>query len=496
MAESWEWSPDRLQVTLKLRPNIKFHPKPPVNGRAMDMDDVLFSWKRFVDKASNRLNVANSVNPGAPVLSLTAADASTVVIKLKEPVNYALELFAPYSGGGNMAMIPKETDSTFDIRNDVIGTGAFMMSGYTASVGFTFKRHPEYFDRDFAFVDTREVPIISEYAQVIAQLKAGNIHYYELVRGEDVLSIKRETPNIQIYATDVDFPSGTTASLCFGWLPEAKSPFLDERVRQAVSMSWDRDLWLETFFNVSKFAADGLPVETRWNSQINANWDGWWLDPKGKDFGPNAKYFQHDIAEAKKMLAAAGYPNGFNTVSHMNLAGQPYGPAVKFVTPLDNMVADAGINVQNDQVDYVTKYIPLYRDGNGQYEGWSWPSISGSAPNTLTPIRDLVAEWWPQGGVAFRGLSASGKNDQSGDPQLNALIEKARLEPDAERQHALVFDAQRYLAKAMWGLREPGGAGRFTLAWPALGNYRVWRGGHWPYYRLWVDQTKPPFTKT
>jgi len=107
MAQSWETSPDGLQINLKLRPSVKFHNKPPVNGRTMDMDDVLFSWKRFVDKASNRVNVANSVNPGAPVLSLTAADPSTIVIKLKEPVTYALELFAPYTGGGNMAMLPK-----------------------------------------------------------------------------------------------------------------------------------------------------------------------------------------------------------------------------------------------------------------------------------------------------------------------------------------------------------------------------------------------------
>ena len=49
----------------------------------------------------------------------------------------------------------------------------------------------------------------------------------------------------------------------FGWLPEAKSPFLDERVRQAVSLSVDRDLWLDTVFNVTPFTSQGLPVETR-----------------------------------------------------------------------------------------------------------------------------------------------------------------------------------------------------------------------------------------
>jgi len=160
------------------------------------------------------------------------------------------------------------------------------------------------------------------------------------------------------------------------------------------------------------------------------------------------------------------------------------------------MTQDIGIKVTIDYVDYATVYIPKYRDGNGQYEGWSWHSTSGASALTLSPVRALAAEFWPKGGVAFHGFSASGKNDQAGDPPLTAMIEKARLEPDTEKQRALVFDIQRYLAKANWGMRQSGGAARFTMAWPALGNYRVWRGGHRPYYQLWVDDTKLPFKKT
>lgn len=492
MAESWEWSPDGLQITMKLRQGVKWHNKPPVNGRTMDMEDVLFSWKRFSDFASNRTNVVNAINPGAPVLSLTATDSRTIVIKLTEPVVYALELFAPYSGGGNMAMIPKETDSTFDIRTEVIGTGPLLMSDYKPSIGFYFKRHPEYYDKDWILVDQIDVPIIPEYAQVVAQLKSGNIHHTELIRGEDVLSIKREEPQLQIYATDTDFLSGTTATMNFGWLPEGRSPFLDERVRQAISMSWDRDLYLESVYNVANFAAEGLPIETRWNSHLGANWDGWWLDPKGKDFGANAKYFQYDLAEGKKLMAAAGYANGFDVQTHLSQPNQPQGSTAKFAIILDNMAAEVGMRAKVDYVDYNTQYIPLYRDGNGQYEGLSYPSLSGSGINTLTPIRALAAQYWPKGGVAFKGFSASGKNDQSGDPALSAMIEKARVEQDTEKRRALVFDIQRHLGKAIWGLCQPGGAQRFVMAWPAVRNYQVWRGGHWPSYRVWLDDTQAP----
>src|SRR5438876_2498991 len=47
VAESWELAPDGLSINLRIRQGVKFHNKPPVNGRAMDIDDIIFSWKRF-----------------------------------------------------------------------------------------------------------------------------------------------------------------------------------------------------------------------------------------------------------------------------------------------------------------------------------------------------------------------------------------------------------------------------------------------------------------
>jgi peptide/nickel transport system substrate-binding protein len=318
IAESWEVSPDGLQITMKIRQGVKWHNKAPVNGRAMDIDDVLFSWTRFGQKSSQRTSTLNTLNPDSPVLSFAATDSKTVVIKLKEPLVYALSIFASFgSFSGAMILVPKETDTTFDPRGDMIGTGPFVLANYTSSVGATMKRNPDYWDKDFALSDQIDLPILPEYAAVLGQLKAGNIYYFA-VRGEDILTIKREEPRLQIYEND--FTPNTT-ELTFGLLPEGKSPFLDERVRQAYSMSWDRDAYLDTFNNINNFRSEGLPVESRWNSVVSAKWDGVWLDPQGKDFGPNAKYFKHDVAEAKKLLAAAGYPSGFDTNS--NYVGGP-----------------------------------------------------------------------------------------------------------------------------------------------------------------------------
>jgi ABC-type transport system substrate-binding protein len=104
----------------------------------------------------------------------------------------------------------------------------------------------------------------------------------------------------------------------------------------------------------------------------------------------------------------------------------------------------------------------------------------------------LAIEYWSKGGAAYHGFSLSGKNDQAGDPHVDSLIEKARIEPDIEKRRALIFDLQRSLAKATYGLAGPGGATGFVVAWPCVQNFQVWRGAR-NNYRLWIDETKPPF---
>ena len=72
------------------------------------------------------------------------------------------------------------------------------------------------------------------------------------------------------------------------------------------------------------------------------------------------------------------------------------------------------------------------------------------------------------------------------------MVEKARVEQDTEKRRSLVFELQRYLAKPVYTLPYPGLATGFLLAWPCIGNFQVFEGGRLNY-KLWVDDTKPPF---
>ena len=496
LVESWEWAPDGSQIVMKLRQGVKFHNKPPVNGRTLDVDDVLLTWDRFTRLNTARAEVYNALNPDAPVISFTATDPRTLVLKLKEPVIYVLNYFSKGNASGGLNIAPKERDSTFDDRADMIGTGPFMLTNYTPSAGFTFKRSPDYWDKDEALVEQIELPIITEYSAALAQFKAGNIYSMgnngsPQVRQEEILAVKAEEPRILIYQDDLRaFLEARMMS--FGWLPEGRSPFVDERVRQAISMSYDRDLYLDTFHNVSTFASQGLPVETRWNSHIVATEEDLWLNPRGKDFGPNAKYFQHDIAEAKKLLAAAGYPNGIQNVNASQVAG-PELPSAKHAEVINAFVSEIGITSKVNLIDYVKEYQTTYRNGQGQWEGWLYGTDLGGGAGDA--ISGLANNYWSKGGTAsYRGFSTSGKNDQKGDPQVDAMIEKARVERDSEKLKSTIADLQRYLAKAMYLIQPPGSAAGFTMAWPCLGNFRVFRvSTQYQTYRLWVDETKPPF---
>ena len=486
LAESFEWSSDGTQITFKMRQGVKWHNKPPVNGRAFDVQDVLFSWERLTRVGTNRGALANSVNPDAPIVSVTAPDARTILVKLKEPLSYVLSMLA-YSVGGSFNIMPKETDSSFDVRSDVIGTGPFYLSNYAPSVGLTFKRNPDFYLKGEPFVDQIEMPIVPEYAAALAQFKAGNIHTYP-VRGEDILVIKRESPQILMYQGEIAAASPKTG---FGYLPG--SVFHDERVRQAYSMSLDRESWIDAWYNVSKFESEGLPVIVRWHTHVLCTQEGWWMDPRDKDFGPNARYYELNVAEAKKLLSAAGHPNGFDVVSTVP-AGTAYGrDYLKQVESIEGMTREAGFKPTIKTVDYTSEYIPRIRNARGRFEGWTHKLGPGFAEDASAR---MDYDFYSRGGENFYGFDAAGKGDDSGDPEVDRMLERAHRELDVGKRKEIVFDAQRYLAKKMYNVYWPGGASGFDMAWPALKNFRVYgtphRGriaAHW----WWLDQSLAPF---
>jgi ABC-type transport system substrate-binding protein len=133
MVESWEFSPDKLTLTMKIRGDAGTPPtQAPVNGRKLDAQDVVYSWNRFAATGSGRTDLANIATPSAPVLSFTATDNRTVVAKLKEPVSSILAGFSSQLQGLYF-VVPKEAENSIDLRRSPVGAGAYYLSEYVPS---------------------------------------------------------------------------------------------------------------------------------------------------------------------------------------------------------------------------------------------------------------------------------------------------------------------------------------------------------------------------
>ncbi len=489
LAESWELSADKLQVTFKLNQNAHFAPIAPVNGRSVDAQDIVFSWNRFVQVGSTASDLANSINPAAPITSITAPDNKTIVMKLAEPQSAVLGLGRTGEGGFNI--VPKEAEGQIDLRRTQLGAGPYYLGEYSPSTRFIYKRNPGYHAQPRPYVDVLEMPIITEYAAGLAQFRAGAVYQYA-VRAEDVIPTKQAVSEILMVQTPVVVD---TSKAFFGMKPSPadKTPFRDVRVRQAFSMSWDRDLYIDTVYNVTKFREQGVPVDTRWNTAVRADdFSGWWVDPKSKDFGPNAMYYQHDIAEAKKLLTAAGYANGLDVESYW-VTGVEYGtdfaPHVQIII---GFAQDAGFRIKTTPVNFNTDWRGKYADVQGNFEGLSFRVSAAGQPD---PGEKLFAEYNSKGGILFTGFDPDGKGSLAGDPALDDLTIKMRREFDLAKRQALAKEFQQYEAKMQYFPRFPGGASGFGLTWPIIRNFGVYQGLIPLFVTEWVDETKAPLKK-
>ncbi len=493
LAESWEFSPDKLQIILKLTDKAHFSPVAPTNGRAVDMQDVLYSWERFKAQGTRRFDLVNEVNPAAPIISISSTDARTLVIKLAEPNAGVPHMHL--GGAGGLNIVPKEAENpnVLDLRRTQNGSGPWYLENYTPSASYKYRRNPGFKQdkRNIPYADEVEMPIVSEYAQQLAQFKAGAIQYTiqsdPIVRPDDLLATKREVPQLEMISTAI-FPAITRTF--WGWLPT--SPFRDERVRQAWSMSIDRDLFIDVTYNVTKLRAEGLNIETAWDTALGCDWwAGWWLDPQGKEFGPNAIYYQHNVSEAKKLLAAAGYANGLDMTANYPSTGYA-SSYYKHIEVVLAMVQDAGFRPKQNLVNFNSEWRPQIHDTHGHFDGAAF--VTDASP--AEPAFYLGVRYGVNGSL-FHGFDADGKGTFAGDPYLEGLLQKMRTEFDEKKRVQLAYDFQRYEAKKVYYPRVAGGANTFELGWPAVRGRKVWQGAtNRTAATFWLDHTKAPLKST
>ncbi|MCO5202122.1 MAG: ABC transporter substrate-binding protein [Chloroflexi bacterium] len=428
LAESTETSPDGLTWTIKLRPGIKFHNVAPVNGRAVTSDDVKFSWGRATAETNtNRAQVSF-------VDKVEYPDASTVKFTLKAPNAAFLDVLAD---ANILWIMPTEAEGGFDPTKQAIGSGPWMLESYTPSVSLKFAKNPAWHFNGFPLMDRVEGAIIPEYANRIAQFQAGNTEV-EGITAEDIVNIKKSMPGINLYGE-------VSQLLSFVYFdPDPASPWAkDPRVKQAVSMAIDRAGLMDLGYNVNRLKAEGLDVSERWNNFIPAGLERFWLDPQSAEQGESKKFFEYNVAEAKALLAAAGFPNGFETV--YQYTANRYGSTFNAIAEAHiAFLNDIGIKTTTDVQDYSSKYITQTAIGN----------FKGIAFGYSTP--------YPEAGsypISFFTPNSPRNPSKINDPELAELAAKQQRELDPAKRKELFYEIQRKNAEKMHYIPSNAGAG-------------------------------------
>jgi peptide/nickel transport system substrate-binding protein len=479
LAESWELSADKLTLSLKLRPNVKLDSRPPTNGRFVDSGDVVFSANKVKAGSDYRADLFNEINPLAPVTSITAPDKNTVVMKLASPDSLIMSLL---STGRLLIIQPVEAAGGFDPRREARGWGPWRVKSLQASVKVEYEKNPDYYVKGLPYLDGISIPFIGEYATTLAQFRAQNIWTGAVLKPEDIIPMKKnDFPELTLLQSP--FTRGAIRGK-FG-VKDPSSPFKDERVRQAFSMFIDRQLLIDTIFSVDVQRKEGIPVETRWHTALQCGWDGTWMDPNGKEFGENGKYYKFDPNEAKKLLAAAGHssPIEFDFI----YASDNYGAAYqRYATTLGSEI-QAGFKVNMKPQPYTTTFFPTVGKGRGNFVGFG---IQGGTSQG-SPQEMLRSYYHSQGAFAIDAPSFTVEKD------VDDMLTKLQQEFDTKKQTEMMKDIQRFMAKRMRMVLDPGDAAALNVSWPWVGNAGVYTqydsyagiGTEYTPY-LWIDETK------
>ena len=479
LASSWEQA-EPTRVIFKLRPNATWENKAPLNKRAIDAEDVAFSWTKFAAQNTSRKDLAKLPdNPSGPVESVKAIDKSTVEFKLQYPYAPFLSAMA-YSR--YLQVMPRESEGGYDPRNETRSGGPWILDNYQRSVAFQMRKNPDYWDANNVLLNGFDIPIIPEYAAGLAQFRAKKIWSFA-VRQEEIIQLKKDLPEL---ALDQAAFGRTCWMTYFGQKPG--TPFADDRVRRAASMLLDRDLWIDTFYNVSQFRTEGYPTEVRYHSHISSGWEGLWVDPKSDAMGEGKANFTKNVAEAKKLLEAAGFTSPIESEIAWIATGQ-YGTTFpKNAEVIKGMLEESGLfKLKQVNPDYQTDYLPKYYFAKGDFNG-----IAVGATTQYPEVDQFLYAYYHSKGArqktSFQGTTIDQKSDD--------MIDAQRKELDAGKRAQMIKDWQKYTATKMPMIPYPGQSPAFSLFWPWVGNYGVFRawdtesGRDTTETKLWFDKSK------
>jgi peptide/nickel transport system substrate-binding protein len=302
VATEWKIAPDGLTYTFKIRQGIKFH-----DGSPLTAVDVKATYDKIVFPPDGVRSIRK--NAYAAVAGVEAPDPSTVVFKLKFPSASLLgNLASPWN-----VIYPKQyldRDPNY-FKNNVVGSGPFKFKSYTRGATFEGERNPDYFVKDRPYLDGYKFFISTETSVRAAAIRSGRAYVeFRTFPLAEVESIKKQLGD-KVVVQD------TPATGLFGIaMNQTAKPFTDVRVRKALTLGIDRYTAGRVLYPIASLRDVGglMRPATEWamaESEL-LKLPGFWKDA------------EKSRAEARRLLAEAGYPNGFKVVLKNRNVRVPY----------------------------------------------------------------------------------------------------------------------------------------------------------------------------
>jgi len=408
LAEKWTVSKDGKVYTFALRKGVRFHNKPPVNGREVVADDVKYSLERFMAKSGFNTRFE-------PVSAVDVVDRHTVRITLKEP-------YAPFlthlANPSYCVILPREAEDKFKDFNHpdaVIGTGPFVLKSYDKGVRVVFERNPNYFMKGLPYLDGAVIEITPDASARLSLLRAGKVelgHLWGWASPEEAKSLQKTNPEMTVV-------SHLIVGMGFIYMRTDQPPFNDIRVRRAMSLAIDRKAWNDALL-FGEGCIDSGPIPCALKE--------WKLEASKMD-AAKAKYLTgYDPAEAKRLLAEAGLSRSFTTPM-FHWPGYAGTWRSYYELAAENL-GKIGINVELKPEEY-GKYSSTTMVG--KYEKMA---MGPSTP--FTEVDDFLY------GRFFPELPTN--QSHVADTELTRMLVAQRREMDGKKRKQIVDDIQRYLA--------------------------------------------------
>jgi len=412
LAESWERQGDTVYV-FKLKKGVRWHNKPPVNGRELTAEDVRYTYDRFLNIKGNSNKFTLEM-----VDKVEALDKYTVKFTLREPNAWFIDRLASTSTW----IIAKEcVDQYGDLKRpeSIVGTGPWMYQSYEPNVRMTFVRNATYFVPGLPYADGVDITLSQDPAAAFAQFLSGDFdfgpEYGMVIRRSDLDIALRRVKGLGMRDYIVVFGGVTGMKL-------DQEPFKDVRVRRAFATSQD---WREVLETNAWSQGKGAP-----NPLIPAALKEWSI-PIDQLPVEGRKLYEFDPAGAKRLLAEAGFASGLKVPIETTPG---YGP--------DWMDA-VQVGLRNWKQGGIEADLKLK-----EYGAFVSSAIFGKFEKSMVTLRGGTTDPDTYFAPFLPGepLNASGVND----PKLTDMIKLQRRTFDDKKRREIVYDIQRYASQQVY----------------------------------------------